>query len=281
MKDMFWKKTAGVLLMVFIAVFSIFVCSSRVPSLPYFTNTVQELEDTNDTVMLFSGATLATAVVITLLPDDWASPLANELADLNKYVIAILAILFFEKLIVIEGVSIVFSHIIPIICALFAIYIITHYEILKSLAVRLLTLALALVFAVPFSTNLSNSLSANYKAYIDETITAAEAGADKVDEITSSSSDDKSFFENVSSVFQTAIHGIKDLFDYFSNVVKKCVNTVAIFIIITFVIPVVTFVFLIWLLDQLFHIGTIYTMVQRVVKVVDKREGTDEEDEEE
>ena len=92
------------------------------------------LDDTKETVMKFSAATLAVSVGITLLPDDYATPLANTLADMSKYFVVILGMIFFEKLMVIEGVPIAFRFVIPFACCLYVIYIASMKEVFKSLA---------------------------------------------------------------------------------------------------------------------------------------------------
>jgi len=69
--------------------------------------------------MEFSGATIATSLAITALPDDFGTPLADTLADMNMYFVFIFAVLFVEKLLVVEGVKFSFAWIIPIALGLY------------------------------------------------------------------------------------------------------------------------------------------------------------------
>ena len=82
--------------------FSVFVLVQKVPESSYIKSSIESLEDSKDTVMEFSGAVLATSVAISALPDDFATPLADSLADMNIYFILIFAVLVIEKLIVAE-----------------------------------------------------------------------------------------------------------------------------------------------------------------------------------
>ncbi len=270
-------KVAGVLLMVFLAVFSYFVCATKVPQMSVFTDSVSTLEDTKETVAKFSVATLGAAVAITLLPDDYATPLADELADLSKYFILILGMVFFEKLLVLEGIPLVFQLVIPFVCALFAIYIVTRIDAVKTIASKILVLALTLIVVVPAGTRLSNTLCSDYMTYVEETIEDATTGTDKVNEISASDTTDKGFFDKVSSAFQTAISGIKELYEYFRSIVKRCITSVAILIVSTCVIPVLTCLLLVWVLNQLFQFQTVRVITKEAPRKKASGETTREE----
>ena len=85
-------KAVKILLAIFIMVISICVLAQKVPNMEYVTSTIENLDESRDRVMTFSGATLTASTAISLLPKDWANPLANSLADMNKYFIFIFAI---------------------------------------------------------------------------------------------------------------------------------------------------------------------------------------------
>lgn len=52
-----------------------------------------------------SSSTIATSLALSALPDDFATSLAGTVWDLNTYFIFIFAVLFVEKLLVIEGIK--------------------------------------------------------------------------------------------------------------------------------------------------------------------------------
>ena len=263
-KEKTWKYAAGVLLAAFISVFSIFICANKVAEAPFFSSTTENLEDTKATVMKLSASTLAVSVAITLLPDDYATPLADSLADMTKYFVLILGTVFLEKLMVTEGVPIAFRYVVPVACLLFLLYFLTKKELFKSFATKVTALALALILVVPCGIHLAEFICEDSLIYVEETIDSAEEGMDKIDEITEPVNEDKSWYDNISGIFQTAISGVKDLFDYFSNIVKKCINATAILIIVSCVIPVLTFLFFVWILNQLFQLQTLQFVTGKV-----------------
>ncbi|MCR5273002.1 MAG: hypothetical protein K6E13_08465 [Lachnospiraceae bacterium] len=257
------KKITAVCIAIFIAVLSAGVLSKWIPQRSFCTKAEMSLEETNERVVAFSASTLAMSVAITLLPDDYATPLADSLADMNKYFILILGIVFLEKLLVTQGIPLVFLYVVPILCVMFVGYYLTGKEFIKNIAIKILILTVAVVIVVPCSTRISDFLCADGMAYVDETISDAEKGSDKVDEITESSNDDN-FFDKIANAFQTVIKGVEDLFDYFKDIVKKCIYSIAILIVASCVIPVLTFMLFVWLLNQLFQLQNNSILIKQI-----------------
>ena len=72
--------------------------------------------------------------------------------------------------------------------------------------------------------------------YVEQTIEETEAGADEIN--------------NSNSVIQN----VENMLTYFKNVVKKCVNSVAIMVVITFIVPLLVMLLFRWLLKELFSL---------------------------
>lgn len=246
------EKVAKLLFAIFIMVFSFTVLTYKIPESKYVQETIAHLEKSQNTVMTFSSATIATSLAISALPDDFASPLANTVSDLNTYFVFMFAVLFVEKLIVVEGVKISLAYIIPAACILYMIFILTAKEVFKNFATKLLILGFSIIIVIPFSTHFTETVCEDYLVYVDETIAEADAGAAKVNEVMSSSTEESSFFDKLSNAFKTAIQSVSDLLTYFKNVVKKCVNSIAIMLVTTFVLPLLILMLFRWLLKELF-----------------------------
>lgn len=245
-------KLAKCLAAVFILVLSVFVLAKKVPETKMVQNTIESIEESNKTVMDFSGATITTSLALSAFPDDFATPLAGTLSDLNTYFIFIFAVLFVEKLVVIEGTKIAFLYIIPAACVLYILSVLLSKEFFKNFAVKLMILGLAVVFVIPFSTHFTEKVCDDYLVYVDETIEEANAGAEKVNEVMASEKEEQTIFDKLSEAFQTAIQGMNDLMAYFKNVLKKCVNSIAIMIVTSFVLPLLVLFLFRWLLNELF-----------------------------
>lgn len=249
------EKCVKILLAIFVMVFSGFVLAQKVPEAGFVQNTVDRLEENKTTVMEFSGATLATSLAISALPDDFASPLANALTDMNKYCIFIFAVLFVEKLIVLEGTKISLVYMIPIACGLYILWVLFKKEVFKNFALKFLIFGMAVVFVIPFSTYFTEKVCDDYLVYVDETITEANAGAEKVNEIMMTGDEEATIFDKLSDAFKTAMQGMSDLLAYFENVIKKCVNSIAIMVVTTFVLPILVLFIFRWLIKELFSVS--------------------------
>ncbi len=259
------KKVFLVMLMILIAVSSVFLVSNNVERLPLYQESVETLEQSNDTVMKLSVATLGISVGITLLPDDLATPLADSLADMQKYFVIILGMVFLEKLILTQGISVIFKFVVPVICAFFAAYVLSEKELLKSIAGKFLGLALALVLFVPASTLLSTTIGAGYQASIAETVDVVSSQEEAIDELTTANEEEQGFFDKATNLLKTAISGFTDLFENFKKVIEKCVTAIAMLLVINCGVPVLTFVLLVWVLKQLFQFSA--PGVPRVITV--------------
>lgn len=249
------EKLAKILLFVFIMVFSIVVLARKVPETEYVQYAIECLEKTQNTITTFSGTTLASSLAISALPQDIASPLAETMSDLNIYFIFMIAVVFLEKLIVIEGTKIALTGIVPLACLLYIAFIITSKDVWKKFASKLLILGISLIIVIPFSTYFTENVCKDYLAYVDETIAEADAGAAKINGVIKEVDGEDTFLDKLSNVFTTAIQSVSDLLTYFKNVVKKCVNAIAIMLVTTFVVPLLILMLFRWLLRELFTLN--------------------------
>ena len=237
-----------------VAALSFFVVTAKMPETTFVKASMESVEESGDTVMKLSAATLSTALAISALPDDFATPLAQSLSDMNIYFIAILVILFLEKILVRYGIQLAFAVLIPLACLIGVISVLTKKTFLKGFAARLCALALALAFVVPCSTHVTNVVAADMAVYVDSTIQETEGGADKLNEAMKGGDETKTLFEKLSDLLQTAIHDMSDLLLHFQNTIRKCMNSIAILILTNCLMPLLTFFILKWILKETFQI---------------------------
>lgn len=246
------KMALHVIIPVVIAIVSFCLLANRIPETKFIGNSLESVEGSKETVMEFTAATLATSVAISALPDDFGSPLADSLAGMNKYFVFLLIVIFVERLILIEGTKIAFMFLIPGACAIYLIGYLLKKQLIQSLSYRIATFALALVLVIPCSINFTNMLGADYLNYVDETIEATKLGAEKINNEMAETNEDQTIFERLSDAFKTAIQGVTDLVTYFRDVIKRCVNAIAILILTTFVLPIINLFVFRWILNMLF-----------------------------
>ena len=82
--------------------------------------TIASLDEKKATVLELTAATTATSALITLLPGDIGTPIAEKVADLSGYLLIVLCAVFLEKyLVTITGYA-AFKIFIPAACVLYA-----------------------------------------------------------------------------------------------------------------------------------------------------------------
>ena len=245
----------NILILVLIGVFSFFVITSWLPDRGFIKDSIEIVEESSNTVMKFSAATLSTSLAISALPDDFATPLADSLADMNIYFIAILVMLHFEQLLIRYGVKLAFAIAIPVACGIGILAILLKKELLKGIAARVAVLGLAVALVVPCSTHITNYVAADLTAYVENTIADTEDGADKLNEAMDGGTEEQTIFEKLSDLFQTAINDMSNLLTHFQNTIRKCMNSIAILILTNCLMPIVNFFILKWILKETFHIA--------------------------
>ncbi|MBE5865166.1 MAG: hypothetical protein E7292_02985 [Lachnospiraceae bacterium] len=246
------KILVRILLAIFIFVLSALILANKVPEMQWVESAIERLDESKNKIMELSGSTIAMSLAISALPDDFATPLADTLMDMNRYFILIFAVIFIEKLIVVEGIRISFLYIIPTSCISYILSVISKKDVFLKFAAKMLILGISVIVVIPFSTYVAEDVGASYLTYVDETIVEAEAGADKITEIMDTDNGETTIFEKLSDAFKIAAKGMSDLLKYFENIVKKCANSIAIMLVTTCIIPIMVLVFFRWLLKELF-----------------------------
>lgn len=248
------KNAIAIAVLFLAALLSIFVATPKLPGAGFVRDSLQSVEKSSDTVMKFSAATLSTSLAISALPDDFATPLAENLANMNTYFVVILVVLFLEKLLLQYGIKAAFLFLIPVACGIGLISIRFKKDLLRGLATRICILGLTVAFVVPLSTWVTGIVAIELTEYVDETITETEDGAGKLNEAMEDGGDEKTIFEKLSDLFQTAVKGISDLMVHFQNTIRRCMNSIAILILTNCLMPLLTVFVLKWILEELFQI---------------------------
>ena len=252
--------------------------------------TIASLDDKKETVLELTAATTATSALITLLPGDTATPIAEKMADLSTYLLVVLCAVFLEKyLVTITGYA-AFRYLIPAACVLFLINLAVNNETIRKLASKLLIFGLAIFVVVPASVKMSDLIENTYRAQIESAMEEAKETQDIVGDVSDrestteaasgTQSDRKEQSANNDTTSDSGVFGFLDkakdaisnakdsVNDAVSNVavsseelVKKVENTlnrfieaVAVMIITSCVIPILVMVFFFWLIKILLEV---------------------------
>lgn len=233
-------------LLILAAVVSIFLVSIPASSTENHAHAIETIDRQTSTVLkLTATATLASAG-ISAIPGDTATPVAEKLADFTEYFLLILCVLYAEKyLVTIIGAG-VFKILIPIACVLLIISLFSKEKGAKHIAKKLIIFSLALYFMIPLSINVSDRIYDVYSETIDETIDDAK----ELTETTSplAETEDKTLIESIlTSISETAT----SLADRAADTLNNFVESLAVMIVTSCVIPILVLLFFIWLVKML------------------------------
>lgn len=164
--------TAAVLLLV--AILSITVVGKYVSAPENHQKTIASLDEKKQTVMELTAASTVTSALITLLPGDTATPIAEKMADVSGYLLVVLCAIYLEKYLVTITGYVAFTYLIPIACGLWILNLIFANVTVRKLAAKLTVFGLAISLVVPASVKISDLIGDTYQAQIEATIEDAK-----------------------------------------------------------------------------------------------------------
>lgn len=275
--------TAAVLLLV--AILSITVVGKYASAPENHQKTIASLDEKKQTVMELTAASTVTSALITLLPGDTATPIAEKMADVSGYLLVVLCAIYLEKYLVTITGYVAFTYLIPIACGLWIFNLIFANATVRKLAAKLAVFGLAISLVVPASVKISDLIGDTYQAQIEATIedarntqsilensgvvndtNAAENGTGITGTATENTQEkNNSESSSVSNIFDWAKDAISSAKDSVANVVENVtisteelvqkvenslnhfIEAVAVMIITSCVIPMLVLLLFFWM----------------------------------
>ena len=164
--------TAAVLLLV--AILSITVVGKYASAPENHQKTIASLDEKKQTVMELTAASTVTSALITLLPGDTATPIAEKMADVSGYLLIVLCAIYLEKYLVTITGYVAFTYLIPAACVLWILNLFFANATVRKLAAKLAVFGIAIFLVVPASVKISDLIGDTYQAQIEATIEDAK-----------------------------------------------------------------------------------------------------------
>ncbi|MGN0513924.1 MAG: hypothetical protein ACI4GD_06555 [Lachnospiraceae bacterium] len=205
-----------------------------------YEHSIERIDGNISTVMKLAASSSAASAIISFLPDDSCTPIANELAELSKYFLIVLSALYLEKyLMTVIGYA-SFGILIPLACVIMIIYICLKKEMLVSVAAKIIIFAIALWSIIPCSTKVSDLIYKTYEKSIENTIISASEVCEENESATG-------LMEKIKSMAGSAV-------EYVSTLLSGFVEALAIMIVISCFIPIIVILAFVFLLKIIFGI---------------------------
>lgn len=241
----FLKKVLISVVLILIACISIFFFARWASSNENFASIQTSIDQKAQRVLGMSASAAAVSTGLSFLPEDIGSPISQEIADLSGYFLLILCILYTEKnLLALIGAA-VFKYVIPFVCCLLIGVQFLNSQQLRNFATKLLILSLAVYFMIPGSIVLSDAIYENHKEIIEITESEAQEINGDLDKL----------YENESSGNATGLLGkakaaVSSAINKGGEILNRFIESIAVFIVTTCVIPILLLAFFLWLIDK-------------------------------
>ena len=242
--------------------------------------TIASLDEKKATVLELTAATTATSALITLLPGDIGTPIAEKVADLSGYLLIVLCAVFLEKYLV---TITAFKIFIPAACVLFAANMMARNRSVDKLARRLLIFGICIFLVVPASVKVSDLIETTYQSQIDATLEDAKSTQEMLEnssaaqqemEQAQQSTDQNTAQQEtgISGIFDkakdalssakdsvtTAVENVtissEELVQKVQNSLNHFVEAVAVMLITSCVIPILVLLVFFWLIKVLLDV---------------------------
>ncbi|NCB51538.1 MAG: hypothetical protein EOM54_06625 [Clostridia bacterium] len=251
------KRTIITIALLLIALLSIFVVSRVVTAPSFYEATIESLDDKKVTVMKLAATAAASSTALTLIPGDVAMPIANQIAELSSYFIVILCAIILEKTLIVTVGYVSFNFIIPFACFLGILYLYIKKDLLKLYAIKLTIFGIVLFAAIPVSIQVSDLIYFSYQASIEQTVETAEQNNEYIEEKKNDfSEEDKNWIEKISDYLSDLTssigNGIAEITKKGEETLSSFLDTIAVLIITSCVIPIVVILIFAWVIKILF-----------------------------
>ena len=231
-----------------IAVLSITLLSDIFSTPETYARTIETLDDQKQIATTLSIAVTAASTTLSTLPDDTASPIASELANLSTPLFIIVCILFMEKFLLTTFGWVSCTILIPAACLLMILNTFTPSKTFITYVKKLLVLALALIFMIPVSAKVTTHIQETFSESVSQAFDAVHLLADETD---SAAGEDANAFI---TFFTSLKDNVVTLVETAKNMLGVFTDAVAVLLITSCVIPVLTALLFIWIVKMLFAI---------------------------
>ena len=269
-------KVAICLALVVIAVVSFFPIADRYTSPDRYTDYAASINEKTETVLKLMAASTVTSAGITAIPGDTATPIAEKLADFSEYFLLILCVLYAEKYLLTIIPYGVFKGLIPLTCALFIAGRIWNPRLLDKQGFKLLLIGIALLLVIPLSVRTSDMIYNTYKESIDNTLASAEALTDETTELSEAQQDPNVLNRLLNRLSETT----GGMVEKASSILNRFVETLAVMIVTSCLIPILVLLFFFWVIKQLTGVDLRDYSLRRGHRAPDRGEERRREDQE-
>lgn len=231
--------------------------------LPHFSSpeahadVIATIDEKIDNVLTLTAGSAGASALISAIPGDAGSPIAEKLMDLSTGFLIVLAALFLEKYLITIFSAAALGFALPVAALLGVAFVWMRGRspwAKSSLIVggKLTALGVVLLLAIPTSTWVTNQIDATYETSMQESIERAEQlseGAAQIEEEGGKKGDEgiidavTGFF---TGIFDTVSKGVGGMVDGAKDALNQFIESLAVMLVTSCLIPILVLLFYFW-----------------------------------
>ena len=220
-----------------------------------YSHTIQVLDKNRTTVLTLTAASAAASAAVSTLPDDYCTPISEQLSELTSWFMMILGFIYLEKyLLTILGAAACYL-LFPIGCGALLIHCFFPNGFLRSLGTKLVAVGLVLVIAIPGGVWVSDRINDIYSESIAMTVQSADAVSESLmQEELDENRESTSLIDQAKSLMGDLTGTVAGVIRQFRNMLNRFIEAAAVMVVTTCIIPVLVILFFLWIVKTLFSI---------------------------
>lgn len=269
-----WQRFVAILVLLALAAGSILWISQVASSPGLYGPFLSKIDEQKENAMMLSAVVTVASTAISALPDDTATPIADQLSELSTPLLIVVCILYVEKylLTTMGFVSTVF--LVPLACLCGILYILFNRERFMMWTKKLLILALTLVLIVPLGVSTSSLIEQTFSESVSQTYHAAyELSEETQQEDSEGKNGFFAFFANLKG-------NVSALLEKAKGMLSTLVDAVAVLLVTSCVIPVMTALIFLAIIKHVFKLPSVTAVIPhkpRLMKLPQLTSGEDYE----
>ena len=258
------RKIAAIACVWILAVISFFGAGKKFGEIETYKPVTESLDNKRAKVVEMSGALIGLSVAVAAVPGDATTPVANQIAQMNSYLVIALGAIMLEKFLLPVMGILTWKVLIPAALLLGFIYILCQKKIFLSAALRIAILGIVLFSLIPAGIKVGDVMDASFGTdvmieRVKESISEIDEEAEEADNNNSEDTEkESSIWDKIVHKGEEIVDGVKSggelLLQKAKVVLGEVMDVVAALIVTSCVIPIGILVILGAIIKALFGV---------------------------
>ncbi len=220
----------------------------------YYEATNNQLDKERSLILGVSASLMGLSMLIAAVPDDITTPVANQITQLNDYLVLAIVAIMLEKILLPVFGMLTFRWLIPIGFALIILSVFEEYIRYRGIGIRIIIFSILLTLLIPSSARLAAIIDENYGfsgmiERIQEDIENTSINSDEAE-----AEDTSNWLDKILNPGETIKKLANSFVDKINAILSNLMDAVAALIITTCVIPIGVLILLLMIAKGVFSI---------------------------